>query len=204
MPGPATRYCAGGRVTVNARRRPRVGQPSRPAQGSGSRGPRCTKVSAMDLPARFNAASFFVDRHARRGTRWPAWLSGMRGARSPTRSSARDVDRAARVLGGLGVEPEHRVLLALNDSSGARRGLLGRDEAGSRGRSRQHVDGRRRLRLPPRRQPRAGRRGGGERVAAGAGRPRGVPFAASRGRGRASDRRRVGLGRPARARGSPR
>jgi len=69
----------------------------------------------MDLPARFNAASFFVDRHVAEG----------RGHRVAFRHAGRsityaqlgaDVDGAAHVLGGLGVEPEHRVLLALNDS----------------------------------------------------------------------------------------
>lgn len=69
----------------------------------------------MDLPARFNAASFFVDRHVAEG----------RGHRAAFRHAGRsityaqlgaDVDGAAHVLGGLGVEPEHRVLLALNDS----------------------------------------------------------------------------------------
>lgn len=69
----------------------------------------------MDLPARFNATSFFVDRHVAEG----------RGHRVAFRHAGRsityaqlgaDVDDAAHVLGGLGVEPEHRVLLALNDS----------------------------------------------------------------------------------------
>ena len=69
----------------------------------------------MDPPARFNAASFFVDRHLAEG----------RGRRVAIRHAGRsvtyaelgaDVARAAHALGGLGVEPEHRVLLVLDDS----------------------------------------------------------------------------------------
>jgi 4-hydroxybenzoate-CoA ligase/benzoate-CoA ligase len=68
------------------------------------------------LPSEFNAASFFVDRHVAEG----------RGARVVFRVpgeapvtygdlSAR-VSRAGNALAGVGVEIEHRVLLALNDS----------------------------------------------------------------------------------------
>ena len=69
----------------------------------------------MESSAQFNAASFFVHRHVSEG----------RGDRVAFRHAGRsityaqlgaDIDRAARALVGLGVEAEHRVLLALNDS----------------------------------------------------------------------------------------
>jgi benzoate-CoA ligase family protein len=69
----------------------------------------------MDLPARFNAASFFVDRHLVEG-RGPR-VAIRHGGRALTYEAlSADVDRAARALGHLGVEPEHRILLALSDS----------------------------------------------------------------------------------------
>jgi benzoate-CoA ligase family protein len=67
------------------------------------------------LPERFNAASWFVDRHLAEG----------RGARTAFRFAGRSVtyaevaesvDRCANALGGLGLEAEQRVLLALNDT----------------------------------------------------------------------------------------
>lgn len=68
-----------------------------------------------DLPERFNAATFFVDRHLREG----------RGARTAFRFRERSVtyagvaesaDRVAGGLAGLGVEIENRVVLVLRDS----------------------------------------------------------------------------------------
>lgn len=67
------------------------------------------------VPERLNAATFFVDRHVAEG----------RGARTAFRYAGRAVtyaelaaavDRCANALAGLGVEIEHRVLLALDDS----------------------------------------------------------------------------------------
>ena len=67
------------------------------------------------VPEQFNAAAFFVDRHLAEG----------RGARTAFRFAGRSlsyadvaasVDRCANGLAALGVEIEHRVLLALNDS----------------------------------------------------------------------------------------
>ena len=67
------------------------------------------------LPERFNAASWFVDRHLAEG----------RGARTAFRFAGRSVtyaevadsvDRCASALAGLGLEAEQRVLLALNDT----------------------------------------------------------------------------------------
>jgi len=67
------------------------------------------------VPAQFNAAAFFVDRHLAEG----------RGARRAFRHAGRTVtyaelaasaDLAASALAGLGVEIEQRVLLVLNDT----------------------------------------------------------------------------------------
>jgi len=67
------------------------------------------------VPEHFNAAAFFVDRHLAEG----------RGAQTAFRFAGRgisyadlaaSVDRCANGLAGLGVEIEHRVVLALNDS----------------------------------------------------------------------------------------
>src|SRR3989454_5706652 len=69
----------------------------------------------MDVPKRFNAAAFFVDRH----------VAGGRGGRTALRFAGRSVsytelaervDRAARVLASSGVEIENRVLLLLYDT----------------------------------------------------------------------------------------
>jgi len=69
----------------------------------------------MNLPARLNAASVFVDRHVAQG----------RGDRTAFRFAGRSVsyaelaervDRAAGVLAGRGVDIEDRVLLVLDDS----------------------------------------------------------------------------------------
>ncbi len=68
-----------------------------------------------DLPERFNAAAFFVDRHVAEG----------RGGRTAFRAAGRSigyaelaerVDRAASALASRGVELEHRVLLVLDDT----------------------------------------------------------------------------------------
>jgi benzoate-CoA ligase len=74
------------------------------------------KIRAVgSVPEHVNAAAFFVDRHLAEG----------RGARTAFRFAGRSVtyadlaasvDRCANALAGLGVEIEHRVLLALNDS----------------------------------------------------------------------------------------
>jgi benzoate-CoA ligase family protein len=69
----------------------------------------------MNFPLRFNAASFFVHRHGAegRGDR----VAFRHEGRSVTYAQlAADVDRVASALAGLGVEPEHRVLLAMSDS----------------------------------------------------------------------------------------
>ena len=69
----------------------------------------------MDVPERFNAAAFFVDRHVADG----------RGGRTAFRFAGREVtytelaervDRAAGVLAASGVEIENRVLLVLDDT----------------------------------------------------------------------------------------
>ena len=69
----------------------------------------------MDVPERFNAAAFFVDRH----------VAGGRGGRTALRFAGRSVsytelaervDRAAGVLASSGVEIENRVLLVLDDT----------------------------------------------------------------------------------------
>jgi benzoate-CoA ligase len=69
----------------------------------------------IDIPERFNAATFFVDRHPGEG----------RGGRQAFRSGGRSVtygelaervNRFGNALLGLGVEMEHRVLLVLPDS----------------------------------------------------------------------------------------
>lgn len=68
-----------------------------------------------DLPERFNAAVFFVDRHAAQG----------RGGRTAFRAAGRSItyaelaerqDRAAAALAARDVEVEHRVLLVLDDT----------------------------------------------------------------------------------------
>ena len=69
----------------------------------------------MDLPARFNAASFFVDRHLAEGR-------GTRRAFRHRRCSisyadlAADMNRAGNALSELGLELENRVMLAVSDS----------------------------------------------------------------------------------------
>jgi benzoate-CoA ligase len=66
-------------------------------------------------PEQFNAATFFVDRHLTegRGTRTAFRFEG----RSVTYAEvANAVDRCGNALAALGVEIEHRVLLALNDT----------------------------------------------------------------------------------------
>lgn len=69
----------------------------------------------MDLPDRFNAATFFLDRHLAEG----------RGGRTALRAAGQSIsysalasmaDRAGSGLGALGVEMENRVVLALGDS----------------------------------------------------------------------------------------
>src|SRR5262245_39327681 len=69
----------------------------------------------MDLPERFNATSLFVDGHLAEG----------RGERTAFRVQSRAIsyaelastaDRVGGVLSRLGVEMEHRVVLALGDS----------------------------------------------------------------------------------------
>jgi benzoate-CoA ligase family protein len=72
-------------------------------------------LPTAEVPGDFNAATFFVDRHVTEG----------RGAREAFRyhgrsltyaDTAEHVSRVAGALRGMGVEIEHRVLLALNDS----------------------------------------------------------------------------------------
>ncbi len=91
---------------------------SRRSRASAVRPSRETEATApglTPLPDDFNAAAFFVDRH----------LSEGRGARCAFRSGGRTVtyaelaervNRAGNALAALGIEIEHRVLLALNDS----------------------------------------------------------------------------------------
>ena len=76
---------------------------------------RCRIRAVERVSEHFNAATFFVDRHVTEG----------RGARTAFRCAGRArsyaelaaaVDRCANALAGLGVEIEHRVLLALNDA----------------------------------------------------------------------------------------
>jgi benzoate-CoA ligase family protein len=67
------------------------------------------------LPERFNAAAFFVDRHVTegRGAR-PAFRFG--GRTVTYGEVAESVDRCGNALAALGVEIEHRVLIALSDT----------------------------------------------------------------------------------------
>ena len=69
----------------------------------------------QSLPEQFNAATFFVDRHLAEGR---ARRTAFRFAgRSITYADvAESVDRCGNALAALGVEVEHRVLLALNDT----------------------------------------------------------------------------------------
>lgn len=74
-----------------------------------------TPRPATPVPQRFNAAEFFVDRHLAegRGGR-PAFR--YRGRTLTYRDLAEQVNRAGHALAALGVEMEHRVLIALDDS----------------------------------------------------------------------------------------
>jgi benzoate-CoA ligase family protein len=69
----------------------------------------------MDLPDRFNAASFFVDRHLDedRGLHTAFRVGGCSISYAALASTA---DRLGNALGELGVEMENRVVLALGDS----------------------------------------------------------------------------------------
>jgi benzoate-CoA ligase len=86
--------------------------------------------TAPDLPERFNAATFFVDRHLRQG----------RGARTAFRFRGRAVtyaevaeraDGVAAGLAGLGVEIENRVVLVLRDSPAFAAGFWGAVKLGA-------------------------------------------------------------------------
>src|SRR5688572_24993547 len=75
----------------------------------------CRISPVQSLPEQFNAATFFVDRHLTegRGRRTAFRFAG----RSVTYADvAESVDRCGNALAALGVEVEHRVLLALNDT----------------------------------------------------------------------------------------
>src|SRR6185369_10825512 len=75
-----------------------------------------TTPGRTPLPSTFNAASFFVDRHVTEG-RGGRVVFRVPGAPAVTYGElAASVNRAANALAGLGVEIEHRVLLALDDS----------------------------------------------------------------------------------------
>jgi benzoate-CoA ligase len=67
------------------------------------------------VPERFNAATFFVDRHAAEG-RGGRTVFRCAGRRVTYADLAREVDGFARRLHELGVEMEHRVLLAVQDT----------------------------------------------------------------------------------------
>jgi len=69
----------------------------------------------MDLPDRFNAATFFVDRHLAEGRGGhPAFR--VAGESLSYAGLASTADRVGSALGALGVEMENRVVLALDDS----------------------------------------------------------------------------------------
>jgi len=70
----------------------------------------------LELPSRFNAAEYFVDRAVKeRG--WAGRVAfRCRGRDITYRQTAEMVDRAAGALLGMGLRPEQRVLLALHDS----------------------------------------------------------------------------------------
>src|SRR5205085_2354040 len=75
----------------------------------------CKIPAVVSLPEHFNAAAFFVDRHVAEGR--GARMAFRFGGRAITYADvAASVDRCANALAALGVEPEHRVLLVLNDS----------------------------------------------------------------------------------------
>src|SRR2546421_1827304 len=79
------------------------------------RHPSCKILAVGSLPEHFNAAAFFVDRHVAEGR--GARMAFRFGGRAITYADvAASVDRCANALAALGVEPEHRVLLVLNDS----------------------------------------------------------------------------------------
>jgi len=79
------------------------------------RHPSCKILAVGSLPEHFNAAAFFVDRHVAEGR--GARMAFRFGGRAITYAEvAASVDRCANALAALGVEPEHRVLLVLNDS----------------------------------------------------------------------------------------
>src|SRR2546428_13781956 len=84
----------------------------------------------MDVPERFNAAAFFVDRHVADG----------RGGRTALRFAGRSVsytelaervDRAAGVLASSGGEIENRVLLVLDDTPAFPAAVLGAGKLGA-------------------------------------------------------------------------
>ena len=70
----------------------------------------------MDLPDRFNATTFFVDRHLAEG-RGLHTAFRVAGGSISYASLASTADRLGSGLGELGVEMENRVVLALGDSS---------------------------------------------------------------------------------------
>jgi benzoate-CoA ligase family protein len=68
------------------------------------------------LPSSFNAAAFFVDRHVAEGRGGRVAFRVPGGPAVTYGELAARADRAGHGLSGLGVEIEHRVLLALDDS----------------------------------------------------------------------------------------
>ena len=69
----------------------------------------------MEIPARFNAASFFVDRHVAEG-RGDKVAFFYEDTSLTYGAMAELVNRAGNALLDLGVQPEQRVLLLLLDS----------------------------------------------------------------------------------------
>src|SRR5580765_145414 len=69
----------------------------------------------MEIPARFNAASYFVDRHVAEG-RGDKVAFSCEGSSLTYGAMAELVNRAGNALLDLGVRPEQRVLLLLLDS----------------------------------------------------------------------------------------
>ena len=145
------------------------GSPQGRAEAAGS-AEGVAEALMFEVPARFNAATFFVDRHVAEGRGGQGRLLPRRAGRSPTRGLQELVNRTGNALLDLGVRPEQRVLCLLLDSPEFLGAFWGAIKIGAVPIPAEHDAAGRRLPLLPRRQPRAGRcRLGGAAGRGGAG-----------------------------------
>ena len=110
----------------------RVARPREAARVPGAQEPGPAEDAAeapmIEVPARFNATTFFVDRHVAEGRGAKVAFFHDDGSTHVRGRSQELVNRTGNALRDLGVRPEQRVLLLLLDTPRVPRRVLGRDQ----------------------------------------------------------------------------